>query len=184
MLPVLACKLVTSAIDFWQEGGNKMKCEYINLVIAAAGGAGALLGAGATYWAAWRQTPKQDTRVDGVALQYSAICNGENLFIATVTNHGTAVAEIARTEIHAMVDNLPAKACIGAKNVAGILAAGASKELWLEVLLPEPSGMNVHDGQNRLRLMVTLYTKNGKAIRSNFDFSSDPDYEFVPSAIS
>jgi len=102
-----------------------MTCDYANMAIAAAGVAGALLGAGATYWAAWRQTPKPDVRIDGVALKWNAIGEGENLFIATVTNHGNAVAEIARTEVHATVDGSPVKASIGDIDVAGTLAAGA-----------------------------------------------------------
>lgn len=161
-----------------------MKCEYVDWLIAAAGVAGTVLGAGGTYWAAWKQTPKPDTRIDGIALQFSAIGEGENLFIATVTNHGNAVAEITRTEVHAMVDNLPAKACVGDMNVAGTLAAGASKELWLKVTLPDSMGMNIHEGKNLLRVQVKLHTKNGKTIQSSFDFSRDPGYGFVPSATS
>ena len=159
-----------------------MTCDYANMAIAAAGVAGAFLGAGATYWAAWRQTPKPDVRIDGVALKWNAIGEGENLFIATVTNHGNAVAEIARTEVHATVDGSPVKASIGDIDVAGTLAAGASKELWLDVALPELMGNDVHDGRKRLRVTVTLHPAKGKAIRSSFDFSRDPGYGFVPSA--
>lgn len=125
-----------------------MTWDYANMAIAAAGVAGAFLGAGATYCAAWRQTPKPDVRIDGVALKWNAIGEGENLFIATVTNHGNAVAEIARTEVHATVDGAPVKASIGDIDVAGTLAAGASKELWLNVALPELMGNDVHDGRN------------------------------------
>lgn len=159
-----------------------MNCDYANMAIAAAGVAGAFLGAGATYWAAWRQTPKPDVRIDGVALKYMSIGEGENLFIATVTNHGSAVAEIARTEVRATVEGVPMKASIGAMDVAGTLAAGASKELWLDVALPTPINNDVHDGRKRLRVTVTLHPTKGKAIRSSFDFSRDPGYGFVPSA--
>ena len=159
-----------------------MNCDYANMGIAAAGVVGAFLGAGVTYWAAWRQTPKPDARIDGVALKYMSIGEGENLFIATVTNHGNAVAEIARTEVHATVDGSPVKASIGAIDVAGTLAAGTSKELWLDVTLPEPMGMDVHDGRKRLRVTVTLHPTKGKAIRSSFTFSRDPGYGFAPCA--
>ena len=160
-----------------------MNCDSANMAIAAAGVAGAFLGAGVTYWAAWRQTPKPDTRIDGVALKWESIYDGdENLFVATVTNHGNAVADIARTEVHATVDGSTVKASIGAIDVAGTLSAGASKELWLDVTLPEPMGMDVHDGRKRLRVTVTLHPAKGKAIRSSFDFSRDPGYGFVPSA--
>jgi hypothetical protein len=159
-----------------------MTCDYANMAIAAAGVAGAFFGAGATYWAAWRQTPKPDARIDGVALKYMSIGEGKNLFIATATNHGNAVAEIARTEVHATVDGFPVKGSIGAMDVVGTLAAGANKELWLEVSLPEPMSSDVHDGRKRLRVTVTLHPKNGKAIRSSFDFSREPRYGFVPSA--
>ena len=157
-----------------------MNCDYANMAIAAAGVVGAFLGAGATYWAAWRQTPKSDARIDGVALKWDALCDGDNLFIATVTNHGNAVAELARTEVHATVDGSPVKAGIGAIDVAGTLAVGAKKELWLDVVLPEPTGMDVHDGRKRLRVTVTLHLTKGKASRSSFTFSRDPGYGFVP----
>lgn len=159
-----------------------MNCDYANMAIAAAGVVGAFLGAGVTYWVAWRQTPKPDARIDGIALKYMSIGDGENLFIATVTNHGNAVAEIARTEVCATVDDFPLKASIGATDVAGILAAGVSKELWLDVALPEPMGMNVHDGRKRLRVTVALHPTRGKVIRSSFTFSSNPGYGFLPSA--
>ena len=159
-----------------------MNCDHANMAIAAAGVAGAFLGAGATYWAAWRQTPKPDVRIDGVARKYLSIGEGENLFVATVTNHGNAVADIARTEVRATVDGSPARATIGAMDVTGIIAAGASKELWLEVALPELLGNDVHEGRKRLRVTVTLHQTKGKAIRSSFDFSRDPGYGFVPSA--
>ncbi len=159
-----------------------MNCDYANMAIAFAGVVGAFLGAGVTYWAAWRQTPKPDARIDGVALRYMSISDGDNLFIATITNHGNAVTEIARTEVHATVDGLPVKAGIGAMDVAGTIAAGASKELWLDATLPEPMGMDVHDGRKRLQVTVTLHPTKGKAIRSSFAFSRDPGYGFVPSA--
>lgn len=76
-------------------------------------------------WAGLRQSPKPDVRIDGIALKYLSIGEGENLFIATVANHGNGVAEIARTEVHATVDGSPVKASIGAIDVAGTLAAGA-----------------------------------------------------------
>ena len=159
-----------------------MHCDYANMAIAAAGVAGAFFGVGVTYWAAWRQTPKPDTRIDGLKLRYMAIGSGDNVFIATAANHGNAVAEIARTEVHATVEGTPVNANIGAMNVAGTLAAGASKELWLDVVLPEPAGMDVHEGRKRLRVTVTLHPTKGKAIRSSFAFSRDPGYGFVPSA--
>lgn len=118
----------------------------------------------------------------GGALKYKALYDGDNLFIATVPNHGNAVAGITRTELSAKVDDSPVMASIGAMDVAGTLAAGASKELWLNVTLPEPLGTDVHDGRKRLRATVTLHPTKGKAIRSSFDFSRDPDYGFVPSA--
>ncbi|WP_416402116.1 hypothetical protein [Alicycliphilus denitrificans] len=92
---------------------------------------GIVAATGVAVWAGLRQSPKSDVRIDGVALKYLSIGEGENLFIATVTNHGSAVAEIARTEVRATVEGSPMKASIGAMDVAGTLAAGASKELWL-----------------------------------------------------
>jgi len=74
------------------------------------------------------------------------------------------------------------KASIGAIDVAGTLAAGISKELWLDVALPELMGNDVHEGRKRLRVTVTLHPTKGKAIRANFVFSRDPGYGFVPSA--
>ena len=142
---------------------------------------GAFLGADVTYWAAWRQTPKPDMRIDGVALMYSSLGDGDNTFIAKVSNHGSAVGEIFRTEVQATVDGSPLTAKIGGKDVAGTIATGESKELWLDVALPEPMGMNVHDGGKLLRLTLTLYAEKGKAIRSSFNFSRDPRYGFVPS---
>ena len=92
------------------------------------------------------------------------------------------MAEIARAEVHATVDGSTVKASIGAMDVAGTIAAGASKELWLDVVLPDPMHNDVHDGRKRLRVTVTLHPTKGKAIRSSFDFSRDPGYGFVPSA--
>lgn len=159
-----------------------MNCDSASMAIAAAGVVGAFLGAGATYWAAWRQTPKPDARIDEMTLKWNALCDGDNLFIAKITNHGNAVAEIARTEVHATVDGSTVKARIGAIDVAGTLTAGTSKELWLDVVLPEPAGMDVHEGRKRLRVTVTLHPTKGKAIRSSFAFSRDPGYGFAPSA--
>jgi hypothetical protein len=104
-----------------------MNCDYANMAIAAAGVAGAFLGAGATYWAAWRQTPKPDVRIDGVALKWPAIGEGDNLFIATVTNHGSAVAEIARTEVRATIEDSLMKASIGAMVLPGRLQQGQAR---------------------------------------------------------
>ena len=159
-----------------------MNCDYANMAIAAAGVAGAFLGAGATYWAAWRQTPKPDVRIDEVALMYLALNDGDNTFKAKITNHGSAVGEIARTEVQATLDGAALTAKIGGKDVAGTIATSESKELWLDVVLPEPAGMDVHEGRKRLRVTVTLHPIKGKAIRSSFDFSRDPGYGFVPSA--
>lgn len=156
-----------------------MTADYVGWGIGIAGIAAAT---GVAIWAGFRQAPKSDVRIDGVALKWNALCDGDNLFIATVTNHGNAVAEIARTEVHATVDDSPVKANIGDMDVAGIIAAGVSKELWLDVVLPDPMGMDVHDGRKRLRLTVTLHPTKGKAIRSSFAFSRDPGYGFVPSA--
>ncbi|WP_347484496.1 hypothetical protein ABFV80_002273 [Vandammella animalimorsus] len=160
-----------------------MNFEYANTAIAAASVLVAFLGACVAYWAAKRQAPKPDIRIDALALgYYGAISSGDNAFIATVTNHGGAVAEIARTEVHAVVDGSSVEASVGPIDVAGTLAAGANKELWLNVTLPEPLGMDVHEGRKRLRVIVTLHPKKGRAIRASFDFSRDPGYGFVPSA--
>ena len=158
-----------------------MNCDYANMAIAAAGVAGAFLGAGATYWAAWRQTPKPDVRIDEVALMYLALNDGDNTFKAKITNHGSAVGEIARTEVQATLDGAALTAKIGGKAVAGTIATNESKELWLDVALPEPMGADVHEGRKRLRVTVTLHPIKGKAIRSSFTFSRDPGYGFVPS---
>ena len=157
-----------------------MNCDYATMAIGVAGVVGAFLGAGVTYWAAWRQTPKPDMRIDGVALRYSSIADGDNTFIAKITNHGSAVGEIVRTEVQATVDGSPVTAKIGGKDVTGTLATGESKELWLDVVLPEPVGMDVHDSRKLLSLTVTLHTEKGKAIRASFKFSRDPGYGFVP----
>ena len=142
--------------------------------------AGIVAATGVGIWTVVRQTPKPDVRVDGIALKYLSIGEG-NLYICTVTNHGTAVAGIARTEVHAKVDGSSVKASIGAKDVAGALAAGASKELWLDVVLPEQMGMDVHEGRKPLRVTVILHPTKGKVIQSSFDFSRNPRYGFVPS---
>lgn len=156
-----------------------MAADYVGWGI---GIIGIVAASGVAVWAALRQSPKPEVRIDGVALKYLSIGEGENLFIATVTNHGNAVTEIARTEVHATVEGTPVNANIGAMDVVGTLAAGASKELWLEVTLPEPMNNDVHDGRKRLRVIVTLHPTKGKAIRSSFAFSRDPGYGFVPSA--
>ena len=158
-----------------------MNCDYATMAIGVAGVVGAFLGAGATYWAAWRQTPKPDIRIDGVALMCAALNDGDNTFIAKVTNHGSAVGEIVRTEVQATVDGSALTARIGGKDAAGTIAIGESKDLWLDVALPEPMGMNVHDGNKFLRLTVTIHAKKSKTIRSSFNFSRDPRYGFMPS---
>ena len=107
--------------------------------------------------------------------------DGDNDFIAKITNHGSAVGEIVRTEVQATVDGSPVTVKIGDKDVVGTLAMGKSKELWLDVALPEPMGTGVHDGRKLLRLTVDLHTKKGKAVRASFKFSRDPGYGFVPS---
>ncbi|WP_298436232.1 hypothetical protein [Ottowia sp.] len=156
-----------------------MAADYVGWGI---GIIGIVAATGVAVWAGLRQSPRPDVRIDGVALKYLSIGEGENLFIATVTNHGSAVAEIARTEVRATIEGVPMKASIGAMDVAGTLAAGTSKELWLDVALPTPINNDVHDGHKRLRVTVTLHPTKGKAIRSSFDFSRDPGYGFVPSA--
>ena len=112
---------------------------------------------------------------------YVSLNDGDNMFKAKITNHGSAVGEIVRTEVQATVDGSPVTAKIGGKDVAGTLATGESKELWLDVALPEPGGVDVHDGRKLLRLTVTLHTEKGKAIRASFRFSRDPGYGFEPS---
>lgn len=135
---------------------------------------------GVAIWAGLRQTPKHNVRVDGIALKYMSI--GEsNLFICTITNHGTAVGEIARAEVDATVDGSFVAANIGAINVRGSIGAGESKQLWLDVVLPEPIWTDVHDGRRRLRVVVALHMAKSKTIRSGFAFSRDPGYRFVPS---
>ena len=156
-----------------------MAADYVGWGI---GVIGIVAATSVAVWAGLRQSPKPDVRINGVALKYLAIGEGENLFIATVTNHGNAVTEIARTEVHATVGDSPVKASIGAMDVAGTIAVGASKELWLDVVLPQPMHNDVHDGRKRLRVTVTLHQAKGKVIRSTFDFSRDPGYGFVPSA--
>lgn len=156
-----------------------MAADYIGWGI---GIAGIVAATGVAIWAGLRQAPKSDVRVDGVALKWNALCDGDNLFIATVTNHGNALAEIVGTGVHATVDGSPVKASIGAMDVAGTLAAGASKELWLDVVLSAPMGTDVHGGHKRLRLTVSLHPTKAKAIRPSFAFSRDPGYGFVPIA--
>lgn len=157
-----------------------MNCEYATMAMGVAGVVGAFLGAGGTYWAAWRQTPKPIIRIDGLALMYLCLSDGDNTFKAKITNHGSALGEIVRTEVQATVDGSPVKSKIGGKDVAGIIAMGESKELWLDLALPEPMGMDVHDGRKLLRLTVTLHTEKGKAVRASFRFLRDPGYCFVP----
>ena len=65
------------------------------MAIGAVGVVGAFLGAGVTYWAAWRQTPKPDVRIDGVALMYVSLNDGDNTFKAKITNHGSAVVRLS-----------------------------------------------------------------------------------------
>ena len=156
-----------------------MAADYVDWGI---GVASIVAATGVAIWAGLRQGSKSDVRIDGIALKWRALFDGDNLFIATITNHGNAVADIARTEVHATADGLPIKANIGDMDVAGMLAAGASKELWLDVALPEPMGADVHEGRKRLRVTVTLHPAKGKAIRSSFAFSRDPGYGFVPCA--
>jgi hypothetical protein len=155
-----------------------MAADYIGWGI---GIVGIIAATGVAIWAGLRQTPKPDIRIDGIALKWTAI-GDENLFIAKVTNHGNAVGEIARTEVQAMVGGFRVKASIGDMDVVGIIAAGAGKELWLDVVLPDSMGTDVHDGRKRLRVTVTLHLAKGKTIQSSFSFSRNPGYGFVPSA--
>ncbi len=113
---------------------------------------------------------------------YYTLYDGDNTFKAKITNHGNAVGEIARTEVQATLDGSALKVKIGGKDVAGTIATSESKELWLDVVLPEPAGTDVHEGRKHLSVAVTLHPIKGKAIRSSFDFSRDPSYGFVPSA--
>lgn len=156
-----------------------MAADYVGWGI---GIAGIVAATGVAIWAGLRQGPKADLRVDGVALLYLSLYDGDNTFKAKITNHGSAVGEITRTEVQATLDGVDLTAKIGGKDVAGIIATSESKELWLVVVLPEPTGMDVHDGRKRLSVTVTLHAKKGKAIRASFDFSRDPGYGFVPSA--
>ncbi len=156
-----------------------MAADYVGWGI---GIAGIVAATGVAIWAGLRQGPKSDVRIDGVALMYLSLNDGANTFKAKITNHGNAVGEIARTEVQATLDGLALTAKIGGKDVAGTIATSESKELWLDVVLPEPAGMDVHEGRKRLRVTVTLHPTKGKAIRSSFAFSRDPGYGFVPSA--
>lgn len=135
------------------------------------------------YWVGRYQKPKSEVRITDVALVYSSIGDGTNKFISRITNHGSAFGEIVRTEVQATVDGLPVTARLCDKDIAGIIGASESKQLWLQVEMPEPVGTDVHEGRKRLRVTVTPHPKKGKALRSSFDFSRDPGYGFVPSAI-
>lgn len=99
--------------------------------------AGIVAATGVAIWAGLRQTPKPDVRIDGLALMYLSLGDGGNTFIAKITNYGSAVGEIVRTEVQATIDGSPVTAKIGGKDVAGTIATGESKELWLDVALPE-----------------------------------------------
>ncbi len=156
-----------------------MAADYVGWGI---GIAGIVAATGVAIWAGLRQGPKSDVRIDGVALMYLSLYDGDNTFKAKVTNHGSAVGEVARTEVQATLDGSALTAKIGGKDVAGTIASSESKELWLDVVLPEPTGTEAHEGRKRLRVTVTLHPTKGKAIRSSFDFSRDPGYGFVPSA--
>jgi len=156
-----------------------MAADYVGWGI---GIAGIVAATGVAIWAGLRQGAKSDVRIDGIALMYLSLNDGDNTFKAKITNHGNAVGEIARTEVQATLDGSALTAKIGGRDVAGTIATSESKELWLDVVLPEPAGMDVHEGRKRLRVTVTLNPTKGKAIRSSFAFSRDPGYGFVPSA--
>lgn len=156
-----------------------MAADYVGWGI---GIAGIVAATGVAIWAGLRQGPKSDVRIDGVALMYLSLYDGDNTFKAKITNHGNAVGEIAQTEVQATLDGSALTAKIGGKDVAGTIATSESKELWLDVVLPEPAGMDVHEGRKHLRVTVILYSTKGRAIRSSFAFSRDPGYGFVPSS--
>ncbi|MET4574976.1 hypothetical protein [Ottowia thiooxydans] len=155
-----------------------MAADYVGWGI---GIAGIVAATGVAIWAGLRQGPKADVRIDGVVLMYLSLNDGDNTFKARITNHGSAIGEIARTEVQATLDGSALTAKIGGKDVVGTIATSESKELWLDVVLPEPTGMDIHDGRKRLRVTVTLHPAKGKVIRSSFTFSRDPGYGFVPS---
>lgn len=158
------------------------ECENLNLLIAASAAAGTIFGAGVTYWNARRQAPKPDVRIDEVKLMALSIGEGENTFIAKVTNHGNAVADILSTEVKVTIDNVPIEASIGARHARGTLAAGTSKELWLNVSLPQGTHDEVHHGRKSLRVTPVLSLSKGKPIQAGFYFSHSPSYGFIPIA--
>lgn len=157
-----------------------MAADYVGWGI---GIAGIVAATGVAIWAGLRQGPKSDVRIDGIALMYLSLNDGDNTFKVKITNHGNAVGEITRTEVQATLDGSALTAKIGGRDAAGTIATSESKELWLDVVLPEPTGMDVHDGRKRLRVTVTLHPTKGKAIRASFDFSRNPGYGFVPSVM-
>ncbi|MBH2043808.1 MAG: hypothetical protein I8H87_09825 [Comamonadaceae bacterium] len=67
---------------------------------------------------------------------YLSLNDGDNTFKAKITNHGSSVGEIARTEVQATLDGSALTAKIGGKDVAGTIATSESKELWLMSCCP------------------------------------------------